>query len=328
MKIERSKTIIYLGIILAVQIVIYLIFNVFSLKNLKLNSIEKQLIGGLKKENIISLQIKDSVNSFNIEKNNDKWIVKTDDKKLPADMTKIDSFLDLLVKLQSGIIVYNGSDTSADKTFGFNDKSSQTLIVKTKDNKTNSIILGNSGSKSSSSYLKFNNEKKIREVNSLIASQTSNTPGLWAVKNIFSDIKIDDLSACEIISNFGWYKGKYKILSNGLKDKEMKFTIDPPLKGVLEDLALENVIYSILNLNISEYKLKGNIVDANVMGNILLTLKSNEKVNIDVFKAEKEDPGNYIIKSSKSDFLYLISEDQAKLMFKDTKDMIKKETAE
>jgi hypothetical protein len=324
MKIEKNKIIIYLCILLCAQIVIFALINIFSSQNLKSQEIGKLLLSGLKKDNIVSLEIKDSIGAFSIEKKDNSWVIISEKNSLPGDKEKIDAYIDQLVKTTAGVVVYNGSDASSDKTFGFGEKNNQVLTVKTKT-KSYTINIGNPGSKRSSSYVKFNNEKKVREVPSNISSSTSNSPGMWAVKNIFSSVKFEDVISCEVVSKFDWFKGNYKITSNGMTDKNLKLTIEPAVNKELQEYALENFIRGILGLSISEYKLNGGVEGKEAIGTLKLLLKDKKEVAVEVYKADNTDPGAFIIKSSLSNYLYLISEDMAKTLFKNTRDFVKTE---
>ena len=323
MKIEKNKIIIYLGILLAAQILVYVMINIFSSQNLKNQAITKPLLNGLKKDNVVSLEIKDKESDFTIKKKDSDWIITVDGMDLPGDKDTIESYIDDLVKMPSGIVVYNGSDASSDSAFGFDEKSDQILTVKTK-NKSYALNIGSPGSKRTSSYIKYNNEKKVREVASNISSSTSNTASMWAVKNIFSSIEFKDVKSLTITSKFDWFNGSYKITSNGLDGKELKLTIEPALAGTHNDFSLENEIRALLNVTVSDYKLKGSVDGKEIMGSFVLAT-AGKTISADVYSSDENDPGDYILKSSDSKYLYLITEEIAKMIFKNTNEFLKTE---
>ena len=170
---KRKNIIIFLGSLFIFQILLYIILNFFSSQNIKSRTIEKKLISSIKKENIVSLEISDYKDSFLIEKRNDEWFVKMGDKYIPGDTTKIYSYINILLELTQGVIRDNGMGADSDKTYGFDKESYQKLIFKTNKSKVYTIYIGKTGQQRGTSYIRFNNEKKIREVKSIIATQTS-----------------------------------------------------------------------------------------------------------------------------------------------------------
>jgi hypothetical protein len=323
MKIDRKKTIYILGIILVIQILILVFSNIFSLQNIKTQSIEKPLIKDLKKENITSFEIKDASTDFSIEKKDNQWFVKSGDKSIPGNEPIISAYIDTISKLPNGVVIYNGSDASSDKTYGFTDKKYQTLIVKTNNKKDFKLMIGYSGASRSSSFVKFENEKKIRELNSSIAGETGNMPILWAVKRILENqIKPDDIKSCEISSNFSWFKGNYKII----KDDKGKYTIEPPVKGgTLDEEILKMTINSIPGFIINDYKLNENVSGKTKTGSLKITEKSGKEITLDFYNSGEKEGSDFLLKTSLTDFVYSVSGGILTDLFKDSKNLIKKD---
>jgi len=325
MKLDKKKTMMVLSGLLVLQIIFLVLTNIFSAQNLKSSSIEKQLINGLKKDNIVSLEIKDSKINFTIEKKESKWFVKIGEKNLPGNESKINSYLEILEKLQSGITVFEGKGEANDEIFGFDNNKNQILTVKTSNNKDFALQIGKSGAKSGTSYLKLNNEKKVREVTSTISNETSNSPSAWAVKEIMVGVvKQENIKSCELVSNFSWFKGKYKI-TRELKEKTETYLIDPPLKnGLSDESILKSIFVSVGSFVVIDYKLNGGIDEKKKLGSITITSKPDKKMTLDFYKDEESENNNIALKTSFSDNLYLCSEESVKLIFRDTKDLIKK----
>ncbi|HOV12852.1 MAG TPA: DUF4340 domain-containing protein [Spirochaetota bacterium] len=326
MKLDKKNILIGLAGILLVQVLILVLLNIFSFQNIKLDQIEKPLVNGVSKENIVSFEIKDKLDSFVILKKDGKWMVNTENAFIPGNSTKITEYLNVLSKLSSGIIIDKGGDTSSDKVFGFEQKQFQKVIVKTNNKKDFTIAVGSTGSKRGTSYIRLNDEKKVREISSTISSQTNNQPIDWAEKNIFDKVTENDVMSVEISSKFDWYKGDYKLTSkeekNDKNETKVVFSVEGSNKTYDVDL-LKDIVKNIVTLNVSEYKLNGNITGRDKIGNIRVILKNGKNYLLDFYKADKDDVGNFIVDVDFNDYLYLIHEDAAKKMFKNLKEIEK-----
>lgn len=328
MQLDKKNILIGLCGFLALQILVLIFLNVFSYQNVKLDKINKPLISGLSKDNITSFEIKDNLDSFIITKKDGKWMVSTENTFIPGNSIKINDYVDALSKINQGLVIDKGNDTSSDKVYGFEQKQMQKVIVKTNNKKDFTISVGSTGSKRGSSYIKFNDEKKIREISSSISSQTNNQPIDWAEKNIFDKLTENDIMSVDVVSNFDWYKGTYQISFKEQKDEKDKnktgiFTITDA-KENYDDVLIGEVIKNIVSLNASEYKLNGSVQGREKSGNIKVTLKSGKSYLLDFYKADKDDVGNFIIDVDYNEYLYLIHEDVAKRFFKDLKELVKK----
>jgi hypothetical protein len=326
MKLDRKKIIIILSALLLFQVTLLVLSNVFSSQNIKAKSMQKLLISGLKKENVTSFEIKDAASGFSIEKKDGKWAVKIGEQFIPGNESKINDYIETITKLNSGIIVYKGVDASSDRAYGFDGKKNQTLVVKTNNKKDFTLLIGNTGSKSETSYVRLENEKVVREVNSSIASQTSNLPSLWAIKDIVMQVvKQEEIKSIEISSAFSWFKGSYKITKEEKEKGKETFAIEPQVKGNLEENVLRNIAINAATLMITEYKLSGNIDEKNKAGSFKIINKAGKDFVFDFYKGDENDKGYYIVKTSYNSYIYLVAEEVLKQIFKDTKDMIVKE---
>lgn len=328
MKFDKKNITIGLAAILVIQVLILTGLNVFSFQNVKLDKIARPLVNGISKDKIVSFEIKDSLDSFEIIKKEGKWFVNSDNALIPGNISKINDYLDVLSGLSNGIIIDKGGDSSTDKIFGFEQKQFQKVTVKTSNKKDFSVAIGSTGSKRGSSYIKFNDEKKVREISSTISSKTNNQPIDWADKNIFDKISENDVISAEISSKFDWYKGDYKIAfkeNTDPNDKTKKggFAIEGATINY-DDILLNESVKNIVTLTASEYKLNGSITGREKIGSVRLILKNGKNYLLDFYKADKDDVGNFIIDVDFNDYLYLIHEDVAKRFFKDLKELEKK----
>jgi len=331
MKIDRTKIIIGLVILAIFQICILIFTDIFSAQNIKSNRIQKLLIKNLKKENIIFFSIKDYQDIFSVEKGSEGWIVKKEDgNKMPGNLSKIDSYLDIIINIPRGIVVNSGEDENIEKEFGFDSSRQQELTINTSDKKEYKIQIGSTGSKSNSSYIKFGKEKAIREVNSNISARTSNDAIDWSNKNIFNNLNILDVASCEIDSKFNWYKGSYKIIhrdsTSDIKGEyiielndNLKLNEDDNEKRLDKSNKLLSLVETIIGITAAEYKF-GEITNKNKMGTIKFILKNGTFLTLDFFNADKDDIGNFIITTNFNDYKYLIHEDIANNIFKNYKD--------
>ncbi len=330
MKISRKQLIAGLSGLLLIQIILIAFFYFFSFQNIKLRQIDKQLISGLKKGSIASFEIKDYMDSFSLVKKDSVWFVKIGENFIPANQTKVNNYITDVESLNQGVVVYNGLDQSSDNHFGFDEKNRQELIVTNNKNKQYSLTIGNTGSKRGTSYIRNGSEKKIREVKSSLATETSNEPINWAKRNIFVNILDTDVKTCEINSTTAWFSGNYNILAKEKADSEEtgskdSFELETPLSKILEDYALQNVVKNLLNIQISEYKLNGSVSGRTKVASIKITLKNGKTSTLDFYNADTNDVGNFIIDSDFDDYLYLIHEDDLKKIIKTNEELMKKE---
>lgn len=325
-KLDKKNTLIALSGLLLVQIIILIFLNLFSSQRVKLNQIEKPLVSGVSKDNITSFEIKDTLDSFTILKKDGKWMVSAENSYIPGNSSKIDGYLSVLAQLPSGTVVNKSGDASSDRAFGFEQKQFQKVIVKTKNKRDFTVSIGSTGSKRGSSYIKFNDEKRIREISSSISSQTNNQPIDWAEKNIFNKLTHNDIISIEFTSKFDWYKGSYKLLQKEEKDDKnetkITYSVEGSNKNYDVDL-LRNIVDEAITLSASEYKLNGSVDGRNKVGDIRIVLKNGKNYVVDLYNADKDDVGNFIVDVDFNDYLYLIHEDTAKKIFKNLKELEK-----
>lgn len=333
MKIDRKRFIIGLAILLVFQIIVLIIVNIFSFQSVKLRKIQSRLLSNFKKDSVVSLEIKDYMDSFTIDRIENSWFVKKEGKYIPANISKVNSYLNMLDTMNKGIVVFTGSDESSDRMYGFDQKNIQTLTIKLKNKKEIIIDIGNTGSKRGTSYIRYNKEKKVREVNSAISIETGNEPISWARRNIFVNITEDDVSNIEISSNLDWFKGNYKLIFIDSKSKEGqeskvkdKFRIEPVNEDwKFDDFTFQNMVKNLLDIRISDYKVNFSVTGMNSLATIKLSLKNGRSLKLDIYKAAENDIAEYIIDTDFDDYLYLVHTDDIKKFIKDPKEIIKKE---
>jgi len=323
---NKWKIITILGGILIIQIVALILLYSFSFQKRKFRLTQKPLIKNFKAEDVKGLEISDYQDAFSIEKKDDYWFVKIGENYIPGDESKITSYLEIVKNLKHGVIVDKGNKENY-KHFRFDSEQSQKVKIIMNDDSSIVIHIGSAGSKQGTSYIRFNEENKIREIDSFISSETSNKPVLWAKRKIFDGLALEDIERCEIESYLDWFKGNYAIQYKEIGEKKSEnYVLDPPLNKKIKDYALANIIVNILQLLIDDYKLDGSINTENTeVANIKLMLKTGKNYNMKIFKAGENDPGDYIIKVDFTKFLYIVDENDLKLFIKSTDELIDEE---
>lgn len=335
-KISKKELIMGLTVLMIIQLVIFTILNIFSFQSRKLRKVESRLLTNFNKDSVISLEIKDYIDSFTIDRINNSWFVKKEGQYIPANISKVNSYLNMLDTLNKGIIVYTGNDPTSDRFYGFDEKNIQTLILKQKNGKEIILEIGNTGSKRGTSYIRYNKEKKVREVNSSLSVETGNEPINWAKRNIFINITEEDIQNLDITSDMEWFKGSYKLVFIDPKSKESqdpkiskikdKFRMEPMNEDwKFEDYALQNMIKNMLDIKISDYKINFSVSGMNSLATLKLILKNGKSLKLNIYPATKEDIAEYIIDTDFDDYLYLVHTDDLKKFIKDPKEIIKKE---
>ncbi len=334
MKISRLNSIKILAVILIIFILITLYFQFFSPQKLMMRSYSKKLINNLKKENVTSIIVTDKAESFILEKKEDIWFVKVKDKYFPSKNEKIKNYLEELEKLTQGIIVDKGEKEGNEAKYGFDNERALKVEVKTSNKSDFYLIIGSGGTSSGTSYIKLRDEKKIREVKSSIAAETSNSISGWANKRVFSEeIKREDVEKIEIESyNFKWYKGKYTITSvqnkEENKDKDavqnIKYDITPAPNGEVKDYQKQNIVETIVFLNAYDFKVAGELGNREKLGQVKLYLKNNSTFTMSFYNKDPGDIADYIIAVDFNNYLYLALEDTLKNFIKSPDELVAK----
>jgi len=299
-----------------------------------IRSYGKKLINNLNKENITSIIITDKSDSFVLEKKEEIWFLKVKDKYFPSKTEKMKNYIETLEKLTQGIIVDKGEKAGNESKYGFDIERSLKVEVKTSNKSDFYLIVGSAGTSSGTSYIKFRDEKKIREVKSSIAADTSNSVSGWANKRVFNEeIKREDVEKIEVESyNFKWYKGKYTIAAvqnkEENKDKEtsqtQKYEIIPAPKGEIKDYQKQNIVETILFLNAYDFKVEGELGNREKLGQIKLYLKNNSTFTMSFYNKDPNDIADYIISVDFNNYLYLVLEDTLKNFIKSPDDLVSK----
>jgi len=313
LKFKDRKYVIYsLTALLILQIIVFILLKVFSFQSIKLRSVGQDLIKGFNKDKVISLIFSDSKDTFSIDKIDSKWFVKIKGKNIPGDKEKIDLYFDILKYLSSGIIRDKGEDQEIAKKYGLNAESVQKLTIVSPGKEDYILYIGDTGEKSGTCYISINNEKIIREVNSIIAAETNNNPINWSERRVFQEtIDTKDIQTCEISANLDWFKESYIIKYQRQKDSENFILVPDPGKK-LQPEVLQNLLKNLIELKIDDYVLKSDISIKEKLATIKLITKNGKLSTLDFYKAVPNDNAQYIIDMDFNDYLYLIDEAKIK----------------
>ena len=326
MKLSRQNIIFGLCGLLVIQIVILMFLYVFNFQNAKIRAIEKPLINGLTEKNITGLEIKDYMDSFSVKKDGSGvWFVYVGENSMPVNSSKVQSYIKDLAQMKQGVVVANTPDSSLDSKYGFDEKNYQELTILAGSKKW-TMLIGNTGSKRGTSYIKYNGEKKIREVKSTAATETSNQPINWARREILGNIPENDVKNYAVESTLSWFSGSY---SFSAKDANVKdntgdapdtFRLDAPLADPnkkLSDYVMQRVMKEVLTMKASEYKFGATLSGRTQFAKMRITLKNEKVINLTVYNADEDDIGDYIIDSDADNYLYLIHEEDLKKVIKE-----------
>ncbi|MBR6060905.1 MAG: DUF4340 domain-containing protein [Spirochaetales bacterium] len=326
MKLSRQNIIIGLSCLLVLQIVILMFLYVFNFQNAKIRAIEKPLIAGLNDKNITGFEIKDYMDSFSVKKDGSGvWFVYVGENTMPVNASKVQNYIKDLAEMKQGVAVANTPDSSLDSKYGFDEKNYQELTILC-GSKKYSMLIGNTGSKRGTSYIKYNGEKKIREVKSAVATETSNQPINWARREILGNIPENDVKNYAVESTLSWFNGSYSFSAkeNTVKDNTSDapdtFRLDAPLADPnkkLSDYVMQRLMKEVLTMKASEYKFGATLAGRTKSASMRITLKNEKVINLSVYNADEDDIGDYIIDSDADNYLYLIHEEDLKKAVKE-----------
>lgn len=315
---SRQNLIIVLAVIFAVQALIIVLLGIFSSQNMKNRNVKQYLLKNFRSENVAAIKIEDPNHSFTVEKNGDsQWQVLYNGFTLPADTLQVRDYLGLLQDMTKGVVVSSGNSDEDLETYGFNQSSKLVVTITMKNGKKHTINVGNPGSGRGSSYIQYNKEKKIREIKSYISTQTSNQYITWSKKRILgTDIQGKDVKTVELIPGNDWelLESRYTIrqlpsTSSGQEETKTVFeTIPAPETGELNYDTMNTMVYNIIRFSVDDYKFNGDTAGKEKAASIKLSLMSGQVHEIDFYRADESDPGDYIMKVSGEKFLYLVSE--------------------
>lgn len=321
MKKSRQNLLIILGALFIAQCIIIILINLFSAQNIKSRNIQQYLLKKYRSENVASIKIEDPNSSFTVKRKGESdWQILYDKHTLPADYEQITAYLKLLGDITKGIVVSSGKEDTALESYGFGSSSKLVLTVTMKNGKKHTIHVGNPGSTRGSSFIRYNNDKKVREVKSYISTQTSNQYIVWSKKKIFNtQIQGKDVKSVRLVpgNDPGLLSAAYTIqqlpssLEEEDKSKTVFQTIPAPEAGELNYVELNSMVYNIIRLTIDEYKLEGDVAGKDKAAEIIVTLSSGKELEIDFYTADENDPGDYVVKVSGESHLYLVSRETA-----------------
>ena len=326
MKLSRMNLIFGLIGLLALQVIILMFLYLFNFQNAKIRAIDKPLISGLNEKNITELSIKDYMDSFSVKKDGSGlWFVHVGQNTMPVNADKLKKYINDLTQMTQGVTVANSADNAVDSKYGFDEKNYQELTILC-GGKKYTLLIGNTGSKRGTSYIKYNGEKKIREVKSSAATETSNQPINWARREILGHIPENDVKNYAVESTLSWFNGSY---SFSAKDANVKdntgdapdtYRLDAPLADPnkkLSDYVMQHLMKEVLTMKASEYKFDAVLSGRTQYAKMRITLKNEKVINLTIYNADEDDIGDYIIDSDADNYLYLIHEEDLKKVIKE-----------
>ncbi|MBN2545035.1 MAG: hypothetical protein JXB50_04500 [Spirochaetes bacterium] len=329
MKFTREKIIKILIASLIIQIILIILLQFFSYQNIKARTIGKKLIKDFNVNAVVSLEFSTADETFTINKKEGFWLVKMSGKDIPAELIKIDSFLDIIRNLPEGVLRDKGSDPANDVLFGLDKEHYKKITIKSLKKKDIVLYIGDPGVLRGTSYIRINNERKIREIRSVISNETEDKPVYWVRKRIFEDSLISaiDVDKYIIESSLPWIKESYSIEFKEEKDEagniiNDNFILNPPLKEKMIDNQLLFIINGLINLTAFDYKLDNDLNNLVKLAKVRLILKNGTIYNLTVFSGDKAEPEAYIVSVDFNNYLYYVKESDLKKFAVTRNDMI------
>lgn len=319
MKIDREKSIFILSGVLILQILLLIGYNFFSFESRSSSKSSKPAFKNLTEKNIKKIEIVDFIDTFTLEKSDsDVWTVHFQEYVLPIDQQKIDSYLSILSELSEGTVVYNAQDEAGDGQFGFDEMNGQTVNITNEKGKTYTVMVGNPGNSKGTSYVIYNNDKKVRIIDSNISRSTDNQHIHWAKKDIFSFLELGNISRVTVTGESELQSSNYAIEPDTEEKKETKYLVKPENDKEANQVVLRNMLRNILQFNVNEYKLTGNVKGKELHAELLIDLFDGQQVKAHFYHpVDEDDIGDYIIDTDFDDYLYLVHEENAKKILKE-----------
>jgi len=331
MKYTREKIIKILIASLIIQIIFIILLQFFSYQNIKARTIAKKLIPEFNVNAVISLEFSTAAETFTINKKEGIWFVKMKGNDIPAELVKIDSFLDIIRNLPEGVIRDKGTDPESDAGFGLDKEHYKKITIKSAKKKDIVLYIGNPGVLRGTSYIRINNEKKIRELRSVISNETEDKPVYWARKRIFDDSLISavDINKYIIEGSLPWFKESYSIEYQEAKDEAGNiipdnFIIIPPINQKIIDNQFLFIINALINLTAVDYKLDNDLNNRIKLGKVRLILKNGTVYNLTLFSGDKSVPEALIASVDFNNYLYYVKESDIKKFTVNRADMLDK----
>jgi hypothetical protein len=139
---------------------------------------------------------------------------------------------------------------------------------------------------------------------------------------------VEDIEKCEINSTLPWFNGRYFLKTNPEKKPDSQnvdaFVFEPKIEGKLVQFAAENIVRNLIFLRIDDYKFDADVAGREKLATINITLKNGKTYNFYIYKSDKGDIVDYLLKVDFNNYLYLVSEASLKRVIKPKDDLFDK----
>lgn len=117
------------------------------------------------------------INNVCLTKTDDKWWVEIDSKKVPADTSTVNNFVDDLKRIKLERIVSVNSEKLTE--FGFDSTAPTELKVNNQ-----SLLIGDQNSAMDGTYVKKSRENEVYEIETTLVKDKMATPDFWINKKV------------------------------------------------------------------------------------------------------------------------------------------------
>lgn len=312
MKNKNQKTIEKLVIVLAVQIILLVLVNVFSFSNVKSRELNRPLFKGISKQNIVEFELNDRIDGFKAYKQSGEWFIEYEGRKLPADIDMINNYLEVIGNLKEGFTVYTGTDAAQDDSYGLGSQTVQNLRIKNNKSKEFKLEIGSVGSRRGTTYVRKSGENAVRQIDSPLKSSSVQLYKDWTDRRIVSDVKLEEFKSARIDLNLEMYKADYTIVSVDGGNYQI---IPESENRELDQAEVRLFVNRLAALKADNHKIYGELGNEALLGTIQLEFK-NKNYILEFYPAGEEDLGNFIVKSSNSPYLFLYHQDTLEKLLK------------
>lgn len=330
-KITRESLIKILIITFFIQVFIAVLLKFYSFQEIKLRKITKSLLGEFDVTQVASIKIDTVNNSITIEKDKNRWFVNTDNKKIPAELVKVDAFLDIVRNLPEGVVRDRGEDKANETLFGLDKEHYKKVTITTLKKKQYTLFVGSPGVLRGTSYIRVNNEKVIREVKSVISHETVDKREYWIRKRVFDDKLTSalDVERVNVKSRLEWFTGSYSIVYKEKRDQfgnliNDNFELEPPLQYKPKDYELVIMINSLLNITVVDYKDSETINENDIVAEIEIVLRDGKNYKMRLYRAKRGEIADFVAKVDFNNYLYYISSSEVKKFIVRPADLLKR----
>lgn len=188
-----SKWHLRLGILL-----ILFIFGVYIRVHEKRTSYIKRhaLLNIPDSTHIVGFSIIKDTDTIVLKRENDKWVIELENKRLPANINKVEELASKFVNAEYQIA---GLTTKDMEVYGINDTTSTKIVIKTDKGKTKTLIMGKRGPIYNSFYFVFPDRKRVYLLFGMPPYSISTKIEDYRDKKVVN-IKLDDIKEFTLIS--------------------------------------------------------------------------------------------------------------------------------